>query len=180
MAGTNPNYLPQAGDVFTAPIGDVVVDRGYGVSHFFAPFNTVGKGVLETSWNHRTPNVGVKRTPNVEAVADLAAAEGNTGSGVLTGVGVNSPLVNAAIPATGGPAGLCGPGPWTIAFTETRVDEVETTTYQVTNAADTVIESGAYTNPTTITFLGVSVQIAGAPANGDAFTVTGNAYTGAF
>jgi flagellar hook-associated protein 1 FlgK len=47
------------------------------------------------------------------------------------------------------------------------------TTYTITDLADnTTVATGAYTNPTTFAFNGLSVQITGVPANGDTLEVS--------
>ncbi|HEY4972962.1 MAG TPA: flagellar basal body rod C-terminal domain-containing protein, partial [Steroidobacteraceae bacterium] len=47
--------------------------------------------------------------------------------------------------------------------------------WQVTNAAGTVVGNGAYTAGNPITFNGMQVTVAGAPASGDSFSINDNA-----
>jgi hypothetical protein len=179
MAGTNPNYVAQPGDVFGTPAGAVTVKSGYGQSFF---------DTQNRAYGTQSRDVGLMSTPNVQAVANLAAAETNTGSGVITGVSVNNPAVNPNPNGDGAPGGF---GPYTITYTAEG--------YEVTNAADepvgfnivvTTIEGDALSVdaatlgcivirgvpvPTQLSFLGLTVQISGSPAVGDSFTVTPNA-----
>ena len=183
MAGTNPNYVPQAGDVFGWPGGAVTVASGSGQTFI----DTQGRAFGTQSFG-----VGIQSTPNVQAVANLAAAETNTGTGTVVGVAVNHPAINPDPSGSGGPGGF---GPYTISYTAEG--------YTVTNAADEpvgfnigvitlegnelLIDAAALggacpvvirglSSPTTLSFLGVTVQISGSPAAGDSFTVTPNGW----
>lgn len=94
-----------------------------------------------------------------------AQAGGNTGTGVIS---VGS-VVN--------PSALTGDNyqiVFTVAGTTTTYDIVDTTT------ATTVSAGNAYTSGAAITFAGMQVEIKGAPANGDSFTVTPSANQSVF
>ena len=83
---------------------------------------------------------------------DVAPAAGNTGSGVVGATTVSDP------------ASYSG-GVYSIDFTTP-------TNYQVLDASNNVVASGAYTNGQTISFSGLQVTLTGAPAAGDSFAVT--------
>lgn len=156
MAGVNPSYVPQPGDVFgVAGIGPVTVASVQSNNRCF--FDTQGRG-----FDPMSIHVGIQSTPNVSAVASLSATGGNTGTGVIAGVSVFSPAVN---PDPAGNGGIGGFGHYTILFTST-------TAFSVKNAAGTVLQTGTYANPTNINVLGVTVKISGAPASGDSFVIT--------
>jgi flagellar hook-associated protein 3 FlgL len=84
---------------------------------------------------------------------DVAAAAGNTGSGVVGATTVSDQ-----------PTPYAG-GAYSIDFTTP-------TTYQVLDAANNVVTSGSYTTGQTISFSGLQVTLTGAPAAGDSFSVT--------
>jgi flagellar hook-associated protein 3 FlgL len=83
---------------------------------------------------------------------DAAPAAGNTGSGVVGATTVADPTAYTG-------------GTYSIDFTTP-------TTYQVLDAANNVVTSGAYTTGQTIPFSGLQVTLSGAPAAGDSFSVT--------
>ena len=80
----------------------------------------------------------------------VAAAAGNTGSGIVGATTVSNPAAYAG-------------GTYAITFTAPG-------TYQVTQGA-TLVTTGTYTDGGTIAFNGVQVTLSGTPATGDAFTV---------
>lgn len=150
---TNPAYVPAAGDLFAlfspgssngVPVGAVTVVSGSG--HTFLATNG-------ESYDTKSENVGVWQTPNVSAVAALGASPTNTGTGVITGVGVAGPTLHRSSPVL------------LILFTSAIA-------WVAKNPTGGVIASGAYADPTTISLLGVSVSISGAPGTGDSFTIT--------
>jgi hypothetical protein len=156
MAGIDPSYVPQPGDVFgVTGVGPVTVASAQPNNRCF--FDTLGRG-----FDPMSIHVGIQSTPNVAAVASLAASGGNTGSGAIVGVSVVSPAVNPDPSGNGGPGGF---GPYTILFTST-------TAFSVKNAAGTVLQTGTYADPTNINVLGVTVKISGAPATDDSFVIT--------
>jgi flagellar hook-associated protein 1 FlgK len=59
-------------------------------------------------------------------------------------------------------------GDYTLSFTSANA-------WQMTNAAGTVVGNGAYTAGSPITFNGMQVTVAGAPASGDSFSINDNA-----
>jgi flagellar hook-associated protein 3 FlgL len=75
----------------------------------------------------------------------------NTGTGVITTGSVVTPAAWVA-------------DTYTLSFTSA-------TTWEVRNAATTLVASGAYTAGNAIAFNGVQVSVSGAPATGDAFTI---------
>jgi flagellar hook-associated protein 3 FlgL len=79
----------------------------------------------------------------------------NTGSAVINAAGLNGAFV---------------PDTYTLAFAQTT--PTSPITYTVTGAASGVVASGNYTSGATITFNGAQVNVAGAPADGDTFTVS--------
>jgi flagellar hook-associated protein 3 FlgL len=81
------------------------------------------------------------------------AAAANTGSGVIDGGSVTNKATWAANVDT-----------YTIKFTSA-------TTYDVLDSTSTVVTTGTYAANDTISFNGVQVQLQGAPATGDEFTV---------
>jgi flagellar hook-associated protein 3 FlgL len=83
---------------------------------------------------------------------DAAPAAGNTGSGVVGATTVADPTAYTG-------------GTYSINFTTP-------TTYQVLDAANNVVTSGAYATCQTISFSGLQVTLSGAPAAGDSFSVT--------
>ena len=84
-----------------------------------------------------------------------SAASGNTGSGSID----QGSVPNSAVWVRGN---------YTLSFTSTNA-------WQVTNAAGTVVGNGAYTAGAPITFNGIQVTVAGAPASGDSFLIDDNA-----
>jgi flagellar hook-associated protein 1 FlgK len=84
-----------------------------------------------------------------------SAAAGNTGSGSIDA---------GSVPASA----AWVRGDYTLSFTSA-------TNYQVTNAAGTVVGTGAYTAGSPISFNGIQVTVSGAPASGDRFAIHDNA-----
>jgi flagellar hook-associated protein 3 FlgL len=82
---------------------------------------------------------------------DVAAASGNTGTGLIGATSVTDP------------ADYDG-GTYSINFTAAD-------SYQVVNAGGTVVSTGTYTSGQAISFAGVQVTLTGAPAAGDSFSV---------
>jgi flagellar hook-associated protein 3 FlgL len=89
---------------------------------------------------------------NGNGTFDVAAAAGNTGSGVVGATTVSDPTAYTG-------------GAYSIDFTTP-------TTYQVLDSANNVVTSGAYTTGQTISFSGLQVTLTGTPAAGDSFAVT--------
>jgi flagellar hook-associated protein 3 FlgL len=81
----------------------------------------------------------------------LAASPANTGSGTL------------------GSSSVIDPASW-VADTYS-INFLTPTSYEVRNSANTLITSGTFTTPQSLTFVGVEVRIDGEPAAGDSFTV---------
>ena len=84
-----------------------------------------------------------------------SAAGGSTGSGSIDA---------GSVPASA----AWVRGDYTLSFTSANA-------YQVTNAAGSVIATGAYSAGTPITFNGIQVTVSGAPASGDSFAIDDNA-----
>lgn len=82
----------------------------------------------------------------------VAANPANTGSGLIGATSVSNP------------AAFVG-GPFTITFSSA-------TNYTVTNAANTQVAAGTYTDGQAIAFAGAQVTLSGTPAANDAFSVT--------
>ena len=163
MAGIDPSYVPAVGDIFgVAGIGSVTVALVQPNNRCF--WDDQGRG-----FDPHSVFVGIEKSANTAAVCSLAASGGNTGTGAITGVGVDHPAVN---PDPSGQGGVAGFGPYTILFTST-------TAFEVKNAAGTVFQTGTYANPTNIDVLGVTVEISGAPAIGDSFVITSTGVTNA-
>lgn len=96
------------------------------------------------------------RLRNGNGVFTTAPAAGNTGTGII---------------GPGGVAGTFVPDTYTIAFTQAT--PTSPITYGVTGVASGVVvpPGTAYVEGGTISFNGANVDITGAPANGDTFTV---------
>src|SRR6185312_7862819 len=89
----------------------------------------------------------------------------STGAGLFTtahGVNSGSGAIDAGAVTNGN---LWIPDTYTVTFTSSSA-------WKVTNSKGAQIASGAYANPTTLSFLGVQLTISGAPASGDTFTLT--------
>jgi flagellar hook-associated protein 3 FlgL len=82
---------------------------------------------------------------------------------------VNAGAANAGT-GTLGAATVTNPASW-VADTYT-ITFLTPTSYEVRNAANALVTSGAFTSPQSLTFAGVEVRIEGAPAAGDTFTVS--------
>lgn len=96
-----------------------------------------------------------QRIPTGNGTFSLAASPGNTGTGML-GAGT---VVDASA--------------W---VSDTySIDFLTADTYEVRDSGGTLVTSGAFTPGQAIAFNGVSVQIDGAPAGGDSFTVAPSA-----
>jgi flagellar hook-associated protein 3 FlgL len=83
---------------------------------------------------------------------DVAPAAGNTGTGVVGATTVSDPTAYTG-------------GAYSIKFTTP-------TAYQVLDATNNVVASGAYATGQTISFSGLQVTLSGAPTAGDSFSVT--------
>jgi len=81
----------------------------------------------------------------------VTAGAGNTGSGLIGASSVTNPATYA-------------PGDFSIAFTSPA-------TYQIKNAANTVVYSGNYTAGQAISYGGWQVTLSGTPATGDTFSI---------
>lgn len=85
----------------------------------------------------------------------LAVGAANTGTGTL------------------GSSSVVNPASW-VADTYT-VTFLSPTSYEVRDSASTLIASGTFTTPQSLSFAGIEMRIDGAPAAGDTFTVTPSA-----
>jgi len=93
-----------------------------------------------------------------------SANSGNTGSGVIDAGSVSNP------------SALTGDN-YAISFTVSG----SSTTYQVQNTTtNQAVTSGSFTSPTTVSFDGLQVNLSGAPANNDSFTVAPAGYQSIF
>ena len=93
-----------------------------------------------------------------------AASSGNTGSGVIDAGSVNNP------------SALTGDN-YAISFTVSG----SSTSYQVQDTTtNQTVTSGNYTSPTTVSFDGLQVNLSGAPASNDSFTVAPASYQSIF
>lgn len=99
------------------------------------------------------------RIPAGNGYFTTAYAAGNTGTGVIDPGTVTDPAAWAATPNK----------PLTVTFAVAA----GVTTYNVTNSVGTSLATGTYTTSTAITLpaQGISFTVAGAPANGDSFTI---------
>ena len=88
---------------------------------------------------------------NGNGTFNVTPAAGNTGTGVIGATSVTDPST-------------WNGGTYSINFTAPD-------TYQVKNAAGTVVSGGAYTSGQAISFAGAEVTLSGNPATGDSFTV---------
>jgi flagellar hook-associated protein 3 FlgL len=86
-------------------------------------------------------------------VTEPTGAGANTGTGVVGATSVSNPETYAA-----------GNGQYTIDFTAPG-------TYEVRDSTNAVIDTGAYASGGTISFAGIQVNLTGAPAAGDSFSV---------
>ncbi|MGB6451262.1 MAG: flagellar hook-associated protein FlgK [Steroidobacteraceae bacterium] len=89
------------------------------------------------------------------SLIQTATSSTNTGTGTVSSYGVTDP-------------GSWVPDTYTVSFSGPPAQ------YAVTNSEGATVASGAYSSGTPITFEGAQVTITGAPANGDAFTVSAN------
>lgn len=99
------------------------------------------------------------RIPAGNGYFTTAYAAGNTGTGVIDPGTVTDPAAWATTPNK----------PLTVTFAVAA----GVTTYNVTNSVGTSLATGTYTTSTAITLpaQGISFTVAGAPANGDSFTI---------
>ena len=100
-------------------------------------------------------NAVFNQIPNGNGTFTVTANAANTGTGLVGASTVTNPAAYQA-------------GQYTIAFTSP-------TSYQVLDAANTVVASGAYTSGQAISFAGVQVSLSGQPATGDSFAVAPSA-----
>jgi len=101
-----------------------------------------------------------QQLPTGNGTFQVTALSGNTGSGVIGATSVVDPS------AWDG-------GTYSITFTSP-------TAYEVRDASNTLIASGSYTSGQAISFKGVKVNLAGAPAANDGFTVAASSAQGIF
>jgi flagellar hook-associated protein 3 FlgL len=102
------------------------------------------------------------RVPTGNGTFVTAAGSTNTGSGAIS------------VGTVTAPSSLTGDG-YTITMGAGGAS------YQVTNTTTgATAASGSYTNPTTVSFDGMQVQLSGAPAAGDTFTVAPSGYQSIF
>jgi flagellar hook-associated protein 3 FlgL len=96
-----------------------------------------------------------QRIPTGNGTFTLTAGAANTGTGVL------------------GAGTLVNPAAW---VDDTyAVTFLTPTTYEVRDAANALVASGAYSSPQSIAFRGIDVPLSGQPAAGDTFTVAPSA-----
>jgi flagellar hook-associated protein 3 FlgL len=138
-----------------------------GYSEITQPFTSSGSGVVYNGdQGQRTVQISesrfvaigdsgaqiFQRIPSGNGTFSVAAAAGNTGTGVLGAGTVVNPA--AYVQDT-----------YAINFTSP-------TTYEVRDSANALVSSGTYTAPgQSIAFLGIDVALTGAPATGDSYTV---------
>jgi flagellar hook-associated protein 3 FlgL len=100
-------------------------------------------------------NAVFNQIPNGNGAFTVTANPANTGTGLVGASTVTDPAAYQA-------------GQYTIAFTSP-------TSYQVIDAASTVVSSGTYTSGQAISFGGVQVSLSGQPATGDSFAIAPSA-----
>ena len=117
-------------------------------------------------------NIGV-RTVRIDAGVDVPTND--AGSRVFSGITAGNGLFTTGANAANAGSGSIDTGtilqnstwvPGQYALTFTAPD-----TWQVTDAASTVVASGSYTSGGAISFRGVQVAVSGAPATGDSFRI---------
>jgi flagellar hook-associated protein 3 FlgL len=114
---------------------------------------------------------------SIQVDAALSVQDSDPGSRLFMNIAAGNGTFTTAAAASNAGSGVIGagvvldpaawtPGNYTISFTSAS-------TWQVTDSTSTVVASGNYTGAasSTISFNGVQVGIAGAPATGDSFTV---------
>ena len=136
-----------AASPFTAAGISIVVGGG-------APVNGDSFLIQPTAGASAGLSVLLTSPAQIAAAASIQTTAGaaNTGSGVVSSSAVNNPATWVT-------------GTYTISFTSA-------TQYKITDSTSAVIGTGTYTSGTPITFNGGSVTLTGAPATGDAFTVS--------
>jgi flagellar hook-associated protein 3 FlgL len=100
-------------------------------------------------------NAVFNQIPNGNGTFTVTANPANIGTGLVGASTVTDPAAYNA-------------GRYTIAFTSP-------TSYQVLDAANTVVSSGTYTSGQALSFAGVQVSLSGQPAAGDSFAIAPSA-----
>jgi flagellar hook-associated protein 3 FlgL len=130
------------------------------------PFSPTGTGVQY---------VGDQGARQVQTSPTQKMADSHPGSEVFMNVKAgNGTFVADANPANTG-SGVITPGTVTDPAQWVRdsytIHFIDATNYEVLNSANTVVTTGAYTSGGSVSFNGVQVQITGAPATDDRFTI---------
>jgi len=146
---SNGNYIFSGTASGTEPFSQV------GNSFVYSGASTVNQIQIASNQRVSAGDTGASVFMNIPAgngTFTTSAAATNTGTGVISVGTVVTPA--AWVPDT-----------YTISFTTPS-------NYQITNGAGTVVASGVYTDPNSISLIsGIKVPISGTPAAGDSFTV---------
>lgn len=146
---SNGNYIFSGTASGTEPFSQV------GNSFIYSGASTVNQIQIASNQRVSAGDTGASVFMNIPAgngTFTTSAAATNTGTGVISVGTVVTPA--AWVPDT-----------YTISFTTPS-------NYQITNGAGTVVASGVYTDPNSISLIsGIKVPISGTPAAGDSFTV---------
>ena len=119
--------------------------------------------------------LGDQGTRALQLSASQTVQDGFSGNHVFMNIPSGNGTFTTSAGAANTGAGSIDPGQMTNAAVWVKgtyqIQFTSATAYQVVDATNTVVTSGAYTDGSTISFLGAQVTITGAPAAGDSFTV---------
>jgi flagellar hook-associated protein 3 FlgL len=131
------------------------------------PFSQVGNSFIYS---------GASTVNQIQIASNQRVSAGDTGSSVFMNIPAGNGTFTTSAAATNTGTGVISvgtvvtpaawvPDTYTISFTSPS-------NYQITNGAGTVVASGVYTDPNSISLIsGIKVPISGTPAAGDSFTV---------
>ena len=131
------------------------------------PFSQVGNSFVYS---------GASTVNQIQIASNQRVSAGDTGSSVFMNIPAGNGTFTTSAAATNTGTGVISvgtvvtpaawvPDTYTISFTTPS-------NYQITNGAGTVVASGVYTDPNSISLIsGIKVPISGTPAAGDSFTV---------
>jgi len=131
------------------------------------PFSQVGNSFIYS---------GASTVNQIQIASNQRVSAGDTGSSVFMNIPAGNGTFTTSAAATNTGTGVISvgtvvtpaawvPDTYTISFTTPS-------NYQITNGAGTVVASGVYTDPNSISLIsGIKVPISGTPAAGDSFTV---------
>jgi flagellar hook-associated protein 3 FlgL len=120
--------------------------------------------------------LGDQGVRSMQLGASQTVQDGFSGDQVFMNIPAGNGTFTTAASAANTGSGSIDPGQVTNAAAWVKgtyqIQFTSPSTYQVVDATNTVITSGAYTDGSAISFLGVQVTLSGTPATGDSFTVS--------